>query len=716
MKSWNHETKWSDVHRTPPKGLGGAGECAVLADTGIDPYSPWFFDPSVKVSYNNVMNHRKIKMAIPYADTVDKSGHGTFVAGVVAGNSYCETGDIGYYNGVAPTAKLVVADLEGDEFLVPGNWSNLMHIAQALNCTVQLNTWTMRNQPLLTFLADLTAYNNPDQLMIFAGESDSRGFVASPADAKNALTVGALYSHASMSSMTGRNGAVFVYPDGLERPITGYCDEMGISMLLSKVNCNDFLKLTIHEEKVGACIMDEEGDDWTPASYKKCSIILVFHDRPLAHRINKPVIRLPSRWRDRFVSELDISIVPVDESGDSQEDIVNLRPESPKTSVYPLRIKPDIVAPGGPVAGPKANSTKCDHSSLTVKSGPSVAAAAIAGEALLLSQYLRKKKITPTANKLRCLLASGAVGPHGDDKGIHNGGYGFGVPVLDKIVQDTPQFVTGTLQAGKTIYYTYRPDETGTLKLTVAFLDYPKDPMSQRQISSHFQVYIKENGGYSDKFAMPNEIPNSEPIYDFYNTIFKLEKHVNTHHMYTIMFVSFEFDYVSEINFTMSFTKGIVDGPYSYQSKDTCPRPCNNGGKCRNGLCECIGNVVGEFCDYEIGHLSFGNHTPVEMLKRGQWQYFNVRVDRWEPGSKLVFDCSRLNMKTTELVFGFGQIPTLNDNSCSFARCSLGNRTKKVLEIEHKDWNTVNSGDPLIIGLFAKSSFTKNASLTVTLM
>ena len=80
-------------------GLDGRGICAAVVDTGIYPHADLMSgtrDQSRITAFHDVINRR----STPY----DDNGHGTHVAGIIAGNGYSSGGR---YRGVAPETELV---------------------------------------------------------------------------------------------------------------------------------------------------------------------------------------------------------------------------------------------------------------------------------------------------------------------------------------------------------------------------------------------------------------------------------------------------------------------------------------------------------------------------------------------------------------------------------------------------------------------------------
>lgn len=101
-------------------GLGGDGQVVSIVDTGLDANLCWFFDPERPIEYEKMApsDHRKIQGYFVYADNqdIEPGGHGTFIAGIIAGSAICDVfnNDLcpgTYFDGVAPNAKILVNDI-----------------------------------------------------------------------------------------------------------------------------------------------------------------------------------------------------------------------------------------------------------------------------------------------------------------------------------------------------------------------------------------------------------------------------------------------------------------------------------------------------------------------------------------------------------------------------------------------------------------------------
>lgn len=253
----------SPAERKPlwAKGLTGKGEVIGVADSGIDWDHCFFHDPKVPMQFNKVnMDHRKIigyyileannEGEIVRGDDKDEiNGHGTHVAGSIAGNMF--TGaenyqDISRFAGVAKDAKLFFQDMVGTDFggyIVPDNFEELFSVGQKeAGVRIHSNSWGFGSPMQCSYdcrcvlvseydelgnvgdavdndkcmkvfgrrcceflnrydslAVDVDTYlskpENDEMLILFAAGNDgtwsATGTIISPSTAKNCLTVGA---------------------------------------------------------------------------------------------------------------------------------------------------------------------------------------------------------------------------------------------------------------------------------------------------------------------------------------------------------------------------------------------------------------------------------------------------------------------------------------------------------------------------------------------
>ena len=190
---------------------GGAGAASVpldgqdqvigVADTGIDEQHPDFAGRLPNV----------IPLGRP-GDASDPHGHGTHVAGSIAGDGQASGGQL---RGMAPKAKVVfqsLLDAEGGLGGLPFRLQDLFQEAYDLGARIHNNSWgaaTASEYRINCREVDDFVHNHRDMLVVISagnegtaanpplgGRSSQPGFVdwlsiGSPATAKNALTVGA---------------------------------------------------------------------------------------------------------------------------------------------------------------------------------------------------------------------------------------------------------------------------------------------------------------------------------------------------------------------------------------------------------------------------------------------------------------------------------------------------------------------------------------------
>jgi len=219
------------------KGIFGQGQIIGLIDTGIDPDMCYFRDTVLGLPPRNEcnsgtvvnMNQRKI-IAVDFLDPDecqggisdgewDNDGHGTHVAGTIAGDDFANLLLHDNADGMAPGAKLVVqdggfavdncADLPGLGCPVV-DLKPLFQQAYTQGARIHTNSWgDQENSPIQnnytvgTQDADEFMWNHKDFLLLFAAGNEGPGndTISSPATAKSALSVGATLNGTSADSI-----------------------------------------------------------------------------------------------------------------------------------------------------------------------------------------------------------------------------------------------------------------------------------------------------------------------------------------------------------------------------------------------------------------------------------------------------------------------------------------------------------------------------------
>lgn len=216
LNRWGKSLVQSGIEHSFPifeANITGHGQIVAVIDTGLDMKSCYFSD-NRKIPYRQVdLQHRKVIYYHNHSDGVDdyNTGHGTHVAGAVAGNSNLNYGTFNDFNGNAPDAKLSIFDcgksVNGVDVLQPpGNLdADIFRILYDTGARIMSNSW---GEKVVTNeygngarYVDQFMYNNPDALVLFAAgnEGDAVGLnsVKEPSTNKNGICVGASHNSAN---------------------------------------------------------------------------------------------------------------------------------------------------------------------------------------------------------------------------------------------------------------------------------------------------------------------------------------------------------------------------------------------------------------------------------------------------------------------------------------------------------------------------------------
>jgi hypothetical protein len=196
----------------------GEGETVAVIDSGIDKTHPDLAE-SVQTTFG-------VGMA------VDEFGHGTHVAGIIAGTGAASDGQI---KGIAPAAKIVSIGIRTDTGLLdlPADWGKLLKKANdegAKIINLSLGRQFKGEYQTEAESVDRFCLENPDVLVVVAAgnEGEARdghhklNTVGMPASAKNVITVGASASSRPGNETWGqRKPSNFPNPPASDEPVTG---------------------------------------------------------------------------------------------------------------------------------------------------------------------------------------------------------------------------------------------------------------------------------------------------------------------------------------------------------------------------------------------------------------------------------------------------------------------------------------------------------------
>ena len=193
----NNCSVWShDIH--------GEGQIIGVGDTGVDADSCFFYDGSQGLPTSTVNKwQRKIIAYIDYTGEAgwDEDGHGTHIAGTLAGDNYSHSGEYDTNDGIAYGAKLMVQDIGDKDSLssIPFGLDGYFRQAYNAGARIHSNSWgkpsgsagdnaySYRSREVDDFM-----WKHPDFLIFFANGNDgpADSTVNPPATAKNCVSVG----------------------------------------------------------------------------------------------------------------------------------------------------------------------------------------------------------------------------------------------------------------------------------------------------------------------------------------------------------------------------------------------------------------------------------------------------------------------------------------------------------------------------------------------
>mmetsp|Transcript_29223 Transcript_29223/g.45765 ORF Transcript_29223/g.45765 Transcript_29223/m.45765 type:complete len:1255 (+) Transcript_29223:84-3848(+) len=451
------------------KGLQGSGQIIGVADTGVDYDNCLFSDTDgdgvglcgygqQECSEGTVSTrHRKIVSYRLHDGTGnvegDADGHGTHVAGSIAGSAPTSAPSALQQNsGIAPGAKLAVDDFPSSSggLSVPGNlYEDLWQFSHDTGARVHSNSWgdSSTEYTLDAFYADQFSWDHPDFLIVFAAGNDGPSplTTGSPATAKNVLSVGAsennpaAYQESATRYMRLDEAPQFagawveiVPADGfgtspsLDNPLMGELAPIdpfeGCSAATNDVSGKIVLVYR------GSCYFHEKA--LTAMNAGAIAVIVVNNRRWQPAIVMGAVegldpVTIPSYmisydegallWEMASASRVRVEL-PISETG-SLDNLAYFSSQGPTPD---MRFSPLVVAPGDLITSARSDgdlfSENCDaDSALMSMSGTSMAAPIAAGSAAIVRQYFEQgfqvtgsqdtsAGVTPSAALVRAML------------------------------------------------------------------------------------------------------------------------------------------------------------------------------------------------------------------------------------------------------------------------------------------------------------------------
>ena len=695
----------------------GEGQCIAVIDSGVDNRSMWFQRESLSVD-------AKIFTTYPLADDVDDDeGHGTFVAGIAAGKAFCSN-YAATYNGVAEDARILVVDIKNREtgqYAFPENLLDLYEPCIQLKCPITLNAWTS-DDPLMATALDIIAFNHPMLTMIFPAAKDANGRIISPGNAKNVLSVGSTYGHPGSKAVFSTNTPVTIYNSRTKEYTMGYTDPQGSPLLNSTYTKNgELIGVTAGSEKGQVSMVSEQGE--MISHYKGAAAVLVFHEGKLYGKVDFPVIRVPPYKKDRFEDGDVLNVLSMPSIDEGPTSINRLTQENGYfDSKIPFYIKPEIVTPGGPMIGPRSGSSDCGLDGLTVKEGPSVSAAVVAGDCAIIRQYLQNttlKGVKHVASAaIRGTLAVLSQDLYGHEFKAPFPGSGFGTPQLENLFKNGTHlsvFQNITIESDTRQDYCFQINEEGVLKIAIAWNDYPRDPKSHERLTQPLHLSVATNDNpYVHVLANINE--RDMPTLDHFNTIQMATIKVRKGNKIRLSVTSGYFAIPKPALYSLTiFGPTVVPTNLScasYFISGNCPRGCDGrGSSCNhNKLCICGYDRGGDFCTYKADRLHHDGIHDVLFKKRFEWRFFKFHPPNWRPGCSLTVHLDGIDFTKVGFLINAGTLPKWNEYLCTETYCPWAeiNEIDQSYTFKYEEWEFINKQHMFTFGFFAKTRSTYN--------
>ena len=692
--------------------LTGNEQCIAVIDSGVDNSSAWF-------ERESLLYDAKIFTTYNLGDDLDDyEGHGTFVAGIAAGKAICSD-YAKSFNGVAEDAKILVVDIKNQtsgQLAFPEDLLDLYEPCIQLKCPITLNAWTS-DDPLMATALDVIAFNHPMLTMIFPSVKDENGRIKTPGDAKNVLSVGSSYGHPGSKAFFQTGTPVTIYNERTKEFSFGYTDKSGTPLLNSTyTQQGEMTNVTIGNKNGEVGVILEQGE--MLSHFKSSCCVLVFHTGNLHAKVNFPVIRVPSSKKGNFAEGDKLRILSSPESDEGPSAFTRVdKSNGYFDKTIPFYAKPEIVTPGGPMAGPKAGSNKCGLEGLTIKEGPSISAAVVAGDAAIVRQFLSNgtlkgvKHISAAAIRgtLACishdLYAQRTKGPFL--------GIGFGTPQIEDLLQDgynITVFQNRTINSDSRQDFCLEAVGDGVVKIALVWNDFPRDPKSHYLLTQplHLSVAMNENP-YSHILSNIND--EDQPTLDMYNTVQLVTTNVKKGNRLRISVTAGYFAIPKPAMFTLTLF-GPIKTPENlsctgYFISGNCPRGCDGrGSTCNhNKLCVCGFDRGGDFCSFRADRINSDSTQRVTLTKRFEWKFFKFVPDSWKPGSSLKVIFEDVDFTRIGFFMHVGTMPKWDDYLCSERYCPWADRSGNTITFKYEDWEFITKQHAFAFGFFAKTRF-----------
>lgn len=660
-------------------GIHGENQLVSIIDTGVDYNHAFFFDPNNNIEINKTMeNHRKIAKYYNFANPNDGSnGHGTHCAGILTGESYINNSGLILYSGMAPKARLVVADVgfTGSDLNGEFDQFELFNLFDKDGVSICSNSWGFdanEDAKLDTLMYDYIGFLHPHMLLVFAAGNEARSppyfyTINSPGDSKNLLSVGGLtptrlqniestnqwnieincQRYLLQQSSKGRNPIKTTRGNPMQKLAN-----------LTIIDVTDQSEIPQYDNKI--VFLDDKDD---PKMF--CSIFQCINDpkctiippAAIIHRNNNyidckavefpcPIFELSNDVNDTIRDQIKLATeASIFEYSGNPGYQMNLAPYSSKGPSPIGLCKPDIVVPGTAFSS-SALKKQTTTEALSTKSGTSMATPAAAGSCVLIRQFFvdgyypsrkkdEKKSFIPSSFLIKAVIINSAS-PFKSSNYGPNIETGFGSPDLSSSLLEPLRIVKNeSIQSNeKHKYFINLNEKNNSLRVTLGYVDPPLAITSTMPLFADLDLLIISPSG---KVYIGNERPNRQT--EMSNTIERVivKKEDIEIGQYTILVLSNNFSDpdVESIRYSL-----VINGPFDHYDFEAnkedldvdredkkCEFECLNNGKCdeKRGICTCDDNHAGFDCSIEFinKNINESNHITIAPNEN---KYFKFHV------------------------------------------------------------------------------------------
>lgn len=513
--------------------ISGQGQVVTIVDGGLDVTNSYFYDYSNSFEFDQLNNnHRKMIYYDSYGNNHDSKndGHGTHVAGTVAGRSSCGNSN-SLYDGVAPDARIHFIDIGNDDEsrkLLSLPITILSSEMGLVDSHVTSNSWgsSSRNYGQ-TKLYDMASNYLRDRLFVFsAGNDGEKGYITinSPGDAKNILTVGALgETYGQKFDQTNKYNIKLIVEDDKGSQKTFNVNHVSGPKPFETTR-GIYRSPTSKTSQENRVFITSNPNSVCSLSPSPIAAIIASSRSPSCSPSNYAVYKSDGSSSDILSS----SYVTIDLSISQDFFSPSIASYSSRGPSYFGINKPDVVAPGDEIksASSRPSDTApghgCGGNDFAIKSGTSMACPNIGGLATLVTQYFvdgyyplgtfnpEKNGFIPGSNLVRALIVASANKL--TSTWTPDSNYGHGIPSIDNVLTfDKNLKVFKDIQINqnedKFFKFTLKKNSKNDkhLRIAMAYLDEP-DESENAILVVDIDMYLVTPSG---KILYGNSKPNN---------------------------------------------------------------------------------------------------------------------------------------------------------------------------------------------------------------